>query len=100
MLSDKFLKNLICNKKIFCDFEKAYYSEPRKLLWQALGEGNVNQSVTQIIRNIYSYNRYIIIIESNLSDEYCNTKGLLQGCPMSPALFRIYICRYSIGRKV
>jgi hypothetical protein len=39
---------------IFYDLVKAYDSVPRKLLWQALGKANVNQSVIQIIINIYS----------------------------------------------
>jgi hypothetical protein len=76
---------------IFYDLEKAYDSVPRKLLWQALEKANVSQSVIQIIRNIYSNNKCRIKIRSNLSDEFCNTKGLLQGCPMSPTLFKIYI---------
>jgi hypothetical protein len=76
---------------IFYDLEKAYDSVPRKLLWQALEKANVSQSVKQIIRNIYSNNKCRIKIRSNLSDEFCNTKGLLQGCPMLPTLFKIYI---------
>jgi hypothetical protein len=36
-------------------------------------------------------NKSGIKIRSNLSDEFCNTKCLLQGCPMSLALFKIYI---------
>jgi hypothetical protein len=76
---------------IFYDLEKASDSLPRKLLWQALGKANINQSVIQIIRNIYSNNKCRIKIRSNLSDEFCNLKGLLQRCPMSPTLSKIYI---------
>jgi hypothetical protein len=76
---------------IFYDLEKAYDSVPRKLLWQALVKANVNQSVIQIIRNICSNNKCRIKIRSVLLDKFCNTKGLLQGCPMSQILFKIYI---------
>jgi hypothetical protein len=76
---------------IFYDLEKAYDSVPRKLLWKALEKANVSQSVIQIIRNIYSNNNCRIKIRSNLSEEFCNTKGLLEGCPMLPTLFKIYI---------
>jgi hypothetical protein len=38
---------------IFYDLEKAYVSAPKKLLWQAVGKADINESVTQIIRNIY-----------------------------------------------
>jgi hypothetical protein len=37
-----------------------------------LGKANINQSVIQIIRNIYSNNTCRIKIRSNLSDEFCN----------------------------
>jgi hypothetical protein len=73
------------------DLEKAYDSVPRKILWQALGKVNLNQSVIQIIRNVYSNNKCRIKMRSNLTDEFCNTQGLLRGCPMSPTLFKIYI---------
>jgi hypothetical protein len=62
---------------VFYDLENTYDSVPRKLLWQALEKANVSKSVTQIIRNIYSNNKCRIKIRSNLSDEFCNTKGLL-----------------------
>jgi hypothetical protein len=73
----------------FYDLEKAYDSVPRKLLWQASEKAIVSQSLMQIIRNRNSNNKCTIKIRSNLSDEFCNTKGLLQGCPMSPTLFKI-----------
>jgi hypothetical protein len=34
---------------IIYDLEKAYDSVPRKLLWQALGKANINQSVIQLL---------------------------------------------------
>jgi hypothetical protein len=39
---------------------------------------------------IYINKKGIIKIRSNLSNEFCNTNGLLQGCPMSPILFQMY----------
>jgi hypothetical protein len=42
---------------MFCNLEKAYDSVRRKLLWQVLGKVNINQSLIQIIRNIYSSNK-------------------------------------------
>jgi hypothetical protein len=71
---------------LFYDLGKAYVSVPRKLLWQALEKANVNQLVIQIVGNIYNNNKCRIKLRSSLSEEFCNTKGLLQGCPMSPAL--------------
>jgi hypothetical protein len=39
--------------------------------------GYVNQSVIQLITNIYSSNKCRIKIRSNLSDEFCNIKDLV-----------------------
>jgi hypothetical protein len=76
---------------IFCDLEKAYGSVLRKLSWQALGKADVNQSVIRINRNIYGNKKCRIKVRSDLSDEFCNTSDLLQGCPMSPTVFKICI---------
>jgi hypothetical protein len=52
-----------CNTKqqatglIFFDPEKAYDSIPRKLLWQALEKENVNQSIINIMKNMYHNNK-------------------------------------------
>jgi hypothetical protein len=54
-----------------------------------LGKGNVNKSVIQIIRNVYNNKK--CRIRSNLLDEFCDTKDLLQGCPVPLILFKIYI---------
>jgi hypothetical protein len=48
---------------------------------------------------LYSFRRqYLLIIHiycrlciKNLWDEFCNTRSILQGWPMPPTLFKIYI---------
>jgi hypothetical protein len=42
---------------------------------------------------VYSSNKFGIKIRRNLLDELCEPKGLLQGCPMSPTLYKKYIAR-------
>lgn len=76
---------------IFIDLEKAYDSVPRKLLWTALGMAGINKNTTAIIKEIYKNNKCQIKIGSSLSQVFQNSKGLLQGCCMSPTLFKIYI---------
>jgi hypothetical protein len=56
-----------------------------------LGKANVNKSIIQITGHLYSNNKFRIKIKSKFSDEFCKAKGLLQGCPMSPTLFKIHI---------
>jgi hypothetical protein len=56
-----------------------------------VGKGNVNQSVIQIVRDVYSNNKCRIKIILNLLYEFCDTKSFLQGSPVLPNLFKIYI---------
>ena len=76
---------------VFIDLEKAYDSVPRKLLWQALRQASISQDIIDILKSIYSNNRCQIKIGNRLSQEFGTTKGLLQGCCLSPILFKIYI---------
>jgi hypothetical protein len=76
---------------IFFDLKKAYDSISRKLLQQGLEKANVNQSIIYTTKNTYHNNKCRIKIRPNLSEKYCNNTGLLQGCPLSSTLFKVYI---------
>jgi hypothetical protein len=80
---------------IFYDLEKVHDCLQRKLLWQALEKAKVNQIIRYISRN----NTFRIKIKSNLSDEFCNAKCLLQGRQMLPTLFEDSH-RYNTGKMV
>jgi hypothetical protein len=67
---------------VFIDIEKAYDSVPRKLLQQALEQASISEHIIDILKSIYSNNRCQVKVGS---------KGLLQGCCISPTLFKIYI---------
>jgi hypothetical protein len=76
---------------VFIDIEKAYDSVPRKLLWQALEQASISEHIRDILKSMYSNNRCQVQVGSSLSREFCTSKGLLQGCCISPTLFKIYI---------
>jgi hypothetical protein len=76
---------------VFIDTEKACDSVPRKLLWQALEQASVSEHIIDILKSMYSNNRCQIKVGSRLSREFYTSKGLLQGCCISPTLFKIYI---------
>jgi hypothetical protein len=76
---------------IFYGLEKAYDRVPKKYFGKPWEKQILISQLYKIIRNIYSNNTSRITIRSNLSNEFSNTKGLLQECPMSPALFKIYM---------
>lgn len=52
---------------------------------------NIDTSVIKIIQQIYRNNVCQVKIGRKLSGKFGTSKGLLQGCPMSPTLFKIYI---------
>lgn len=60
-------------------------------LWIALRAANVDESVIEVLKYIYRNNKCQIKIGNTLSQAFHTSKGLLQGCPMSPTLFKVYI---------
>jgi hypothetical protein len=76
---------------VFVDIEKAYDSVPRKLLWQAPEQASISEHIIDILKSIYSKNRCQVKVGSRLSREFYTSKGLLQGCCISPTLFKIHI---------
>jgi hypothetical protein len=75
---------------VFIDIEKAYDSVPRTLLWQALEQAAISEHIIDILKSMYSNNRCQLKAGSRLSREFYTSKGLLQGCCVSPTLFKIY----------
>ena len=76
---------------IFIDLQKAYDTVPRKLLYKALREAGIDESLIIAIKLLYRDNKCRVKMGDKLSEEFPTSKGLLQGCCMSPTLFKIYI---------
>ena len=72
------------------DLTKAYDSIPISKLWEVLGESNINITLIKALQNLYS-NTAQVKIGNKLSHPFNITKGLHQGCCISPTLFKIYI---------
>ena len=69
---------------------KAYDSTPILKLWEVLGESNINNTLIKALQNLYG-NKAQVKIGNQLSHPFNITKGLRQGCCISPTLFKIYI---------
>ena len=76
---------------LFVDLEKAYDSVLLKNLWKALEHYNIGNSIIRAINRLYENSFSKIKIGKQLSSVLCVTKGLRQGCSLSPNLFKIYI---------
>jgi len=75
---------------LFVDLTKAYGSIPISKLWEVLGESNFNNTLIKALKNLYG-NTAEVKIGNVLSHPFNITKGLRQGCCISPTLFKIYI---------
>ena len=70
---------------LFVDSEKAL-----KNLWKALEHYNISNSIIRAIKRLYENSFSKIKIGKQLSSGFYITKGLQQGCSLSPTLFNPY----------
>ena len=78
---------------LFVDLTKAYDTVPIKKLWEVMSTTSVNVKVIKAIKQLYIGATSRIKIGQNLSEPFKITKGLRQGCCLSPTLFKIYLDR-------
>lgn len=78
---------------IFIDLEKAYDTVPLKKLFEVLQTIDLSKVYIRAIINIYKNMRSAIKQGKNISEPFSVTKGLRQGCCLSPTLFKIYISK-------
>ncbi|GAQ77988.1 DNA/RNA polymerase superfamily protein with reverse transcriptase domain [Klebsormidium nitens] len=76
----------------FVDFRKAFDMVPREKLWTRLEELGVGDRMLQSVRSMYSNVRCRVRGAGWVSEEsFESSRGVKQGCPLSPLLFGLYI---------
>lgn len=75
----------------FIDLEQAYDSVPRRELLAGLREAGISSELIAAIHHLYKDDVYRVKCGSRLSEPFRASKGLKQGCCMSPTLFKIYL---------
>ena len=75
----------------FVDISSAYDSVNRSILWKRLEEVNIPESVIKFLKNYYSNDNITCKMGSIQSEKHYQTRGLRQGCNLSPSLFSIYL---------
>ena len=71
----------------FIEFEKAFDSVKREIMWLTLQEYGTPRKIIQIIKILYDGFKYKISHEGKLSDFTEVRNGVRQGCILSPTLF-------------
>jgi hypothetical protein len=74
----------------FIDFTQAYDTIPREKLWQHLQRIRMPSLFLSLLKNIYENDEYILV-DGNKKAQVRPTRGVKQGCPLSPLLFSLYI---------
>lgn len=76
---------------MFVDLRKAYDSVPLVKLWEALEKTNVNIELVEAVKTLYYQQTTRIKTGNLITPGFTVTKGLRQGCCISPTLFKIYL---------
>jgi hypothetical protein len=95
MIFDKILYEV----DLFVDFNKAYDSVRRKVLYNFLIEFGVPMKLVRLIRMCLNETFSKVHIGKHLSDSFAIRNGLKQGNALSPLLFNFRICHYEGARK-
>ena len=75
----------------FIDFRKAYDSVCHKALFHKLANLNISDNFIEVLKNIYSKTTCAVKVGHNRTKFVNYTKGVRQGCPLSPLLFNTFI---------
>ena len=76
---------------LFIDFNKASNSVPHGTLWTVIERANSSTSTISLIKQLYSFPQDSPIINGRTPNAYLQTRGLRQGCLLSPLLFILYL---------
>ncbi len=74
----------------FIDFKQAYDSVPRSALWEHLQRNCMSTCLLKIIQNLYNADEYVLV-DGTKQARVRPTRGVKQGCPLSPLLFSLFI---------
>ena len=76
---------------LLVDLTKAYDTVPVAKLWEVLEKTSINVTLINAVKDIYKDIVSKVKIGNKISNGFKVTKGLKQGCCLSPVLFNIYI---------
>jgi hypothetical protein len=72
------------------DLEKAFPKVCRDALWRLLEERGCPVTMIRICKGLHENTRFAVRVHGGLSREWLPARGLREGCPSSPVLFKVY----------
>ena len=75
----------------FVDFEKAFDSVWHKGHFYKIQQVGINGNVLKLIKDLYQKTQCAIKTNNGITEFFKYTKGVRQGCPLSPTLFNLYV---------
>lgn len=74
----------------FVDLEKAYDNVPRCQLWEAMRRMRIKEKWIEVTKALYENSEAQIRVGNKVTKAIEVSKGLKQGCTLSPIMFNIY----------
>ena len=75
----------------FVDFKKAFDSVGHQCLFYKLENLGIRGNLLNLIKDIYRKTKCAVKVDGKITDFFYFTKGVRQGCPLSPLLFNLYV---------
>ena len=94
ILTSLIQKHILKRKKLYCcfvDLKRAFDSIPISKLWDRLLRLNLNPQIIRFLQSKYSKTRSCIQTNNGYTNFFPVSRGLQQGCNLSPLLFNLYI---------
>ena len=76
---------------LYIDFNKAFNSVPQPTMWQVLQHMRFPQQLITLLQNLYAHPEDSPLVEGHTYTSSLQTRGVRQGCPLSPVLFVLYL---------
>ena len=75
----------------FIDYEKAFDSVDRDMLWKIMGHYGIPEKIVNLVRSLYVGTNSQVSHDGQLSGPFQISTGVRQGCLLSPFLFNLAV---------